>query len=47
VDTSTGSPPGRHSTPACANCPTCSFFFVSTLITGWPAARNRAATALM
>jgi hypothetical protein len=43
----TGSPFGRHSRPACANSPTCSFFLASTLITGWPAARCPAACAAM
>ena len=34
-----GRPSGRHSRPACAYSPTCSFFLASTLITGCPAAR--------
>jgi len=36
--TGTGSPFGRHSRPAAGSCPSCSFFFASTLITGAPAA---------
>jgi len=35
--TRTGSPLGRHSRPAAGNCPSCSFFFASTLMTGSPA----------
>src|SRR3954470_12227097 len=36
--TSTGSPCGRHSCPAAGSCPSCSFFFASTLTTGCPSA---------
>ena len=35
-----GSPAGSHSRPAVAKLPISSFFLVSTLITGSPAARN-------
>ena len=45
--TCTGSPLGRHSAPACAYSPTCSFFLASTLITGSPAARCSFACAAM
>src|SRR6266700_3250275 len=45
--TATGSPFGRHSRPACAYSPTCSFFLASTLITGCPAARCSLACAAM
>src|SRR5579864_5626612 len=45
--TATGPPFGRHSRPACAYSPTCSFFLASTLITGCPAARCPAACAAM
>ena len=45
--TFTGSPLGRHSRPAWAYSPTCSFFLASTLITGWPAARCSFACAAM
>jgi hypothetical protein len=36
--TSTGSPCGRHSRPGVGNLPSCCFCFVSTLMTGSPAA---------
>src|ERR1700709_2485533 len=36
--TCTGCPRGRHSRPELGNRPSCSFFLVSTLITGSPAA---------
>ncbi|MDT5028732.1 MAG: hypothetical protein QOE61_5158 [Micromonosporaceae bacterium] len=45
--TATGSPEGCHSRPLLAYSPTSSFSFVSTLITGFPAARNSPAVALM
>ena len=38
---------GRHSRPACAYWPTCSFFLASTLITGSPAARCSLASPAM
>src|SRR5712692_3088851 len=44
--TGRGCPPARHSRPAFLNCPTSSFFLVSTEIAGWPwrsAAWTRAA----
>src|SRR6266511_862630 len=46
VETSGALPVGRHSRPARANRPTSSFFLVSTLITGSPAARYCPARAL-
>ena len=45
--TRTGSPLGRQDRPRLPYCPTCSFFLVSTLITGSPAARNSFARSLM
>src|SRR5262245_58611947 len=45
--TCTGCPAGCHSRPLLAYSPTSSFFFVSTEMTGSPAARNRPATVLM
>src|SRR6201987_3871321 len=45
--TSSGLPLGCHSRPPFLNCPTSSFFFVSTEITGWPRCWNRSTLALM
>jgi hypothetical protein len=44
--TLTGAPDGAHSRPGRAKGPICSFFLVSTLITGSPAWRNSATVAL-
>jgi len=43
----TGSPFGWYSLPAFEYSPTSSFFFVSTLMTGSPAAKNEPAVELM
>src|SRR5712692_7880194 len=45
--TASGWPVGRHARPAFLNSPTNSFFFVSTEITGWPAAWNWRTCAVM
>src|SRR6266849_451132 len=45
--TASGWPIGRHARPAFLKSPTNSFFFVSTEITGWPAAWNCRTCAVM
>src|SRR5260370_13326532 len=45
--TAVGWPVGRHVRPAFLKSPTNSFFFVSTEITGWPAAWNWRTCAVM
>lgn len=47
TSTRTGSPLGWYSLPLLARLPTTSFFFVSTLTTGWPASRCAFASWLM
>ena len=41
-----GSPFGWYSLPALEYSPTSSFFFVSTLMTGWPSAMNAPAVVV-
>jgi hypothetical protein len=45
--TASGWPVGRHARPAFLKFPTNSFFFVSTEITGWPAAWHWRTCAVM